>query len=58
MTVRFYPSAEKPRSLLVLLFVSVYVSLSKNSIFISSQKTMFLESGCKGIDFFLTMQIF
>ena len=57
MTVRFYPSAEKPRSLLVLLFVSVYVSLSKNSIFIATPYFE-SESGCKDKDFFLTMQIF
>ena len=44
-------------SLLVLLFFSVYVSLSKNSFFMLMPKFL-SESGCKGTTFFRTAKLF
>ena len=44
-------------SLLVLLFFSVYVSLSKNSFFMLMPKLL-SESGCKGTTFFRNTKLF
>ena len=56
LTVRISPKYPKGHSLLVLL-VSVYVNLSKNSFF-SARQERFLICGCKGTTFFVTTKTF